>query len=150
MYLKTMATLAVLASAGIATAETVTPQQVSFTDGAVSQSLTGQPGDPAAGREVFSNRKLGNCLACHANDELAELSFHGQVGPMLDGVGDRWSEAELRAIVVNAKEVFEGTIMPAFYNARNINRPLKGFEDKTILSAQQVEDLVAYLMLLKE
>ena len=150
MYLKTMATLALLASAGFASAESISPQQVSFTDGAVPQSLTGEPGNPAEGREVFANRKLGNCLACHANEDLAEQAFHGQIGPMLDGVGDRWSEAELRAIVVNAKEVFEGTIMPAFYNARPINRPLKGFEDKTILSAQQVEDLVAYLMLLKE
>ena len=90
MYLKTMATLAVLASAGFASAESISPQQVSFTDGAVPQSLTGEPGNPAEGREVFANRKLGNCLACHANEDLAEQAFHGQIGPMLDGVDDRW------------------------------------------------------------
>jgi len=82
----------------------------------------------------------------HATSE----SFHGEVGPILDGVADRWNEAELRGIVSNAKMMFDGTIMPAFYRDAGYNRPLENFDGKTILSAQQIEDIVAYLMTLKE
>lgn len=114
-------------------------------------SLTGVAGDPAKGREWFANRKLGNCLACHANDDLAEEQFHGEIGPYLEGIGDTYTEAELRAIVINSKEVFgDATIMPAFYKTDGLNRVAKKFAGKTILSAEQVEDIVAYLATLKE
>ena len=73
-----------------------------FNAGAVGANLTAQAGDPAAGRKVFMNRKLGNCLACHANEDMSDQSFHGEVGPALDGVADRWEEAELRCIIVNS------------------------------------------------
>lgn len=142
--------VALLLMAAGAEAETVAPIDVVFVDGAVAQSLTGVPGDPAAGRKWFADRKLGNCLACHANADMASESFHGEIGPPLDGVADRWSEAEIRGIVTNSKMTFEATIMPAFYRDYGLNRVLKGFEGKSILSAQQVEDVVAYLMTLKE
>ena len=136
--------------APIAFADAVKPMEVAFVDGAVSTSLTGQPGDPVVGRAVFANRKQGNCLACHVNADLAEESFHGEVGPPMDGVADRWQEAELRAIVTNSKKVFEGTIMPAFYVDSGYERPLEDFAGQSILTAQQVEDVVAYLMTLKD
>ena len=136
--------------AGAAVAGTVAPGDVAFEDGAVTASLTGVAGDAAKGKEWFVGRKLGNCLACHMNSDTAEQPFHGEVGPPLDGVADRWSEAELRGIVTNSKMMFEGTIMPSFYKDAGYTRPLKGFDGKTILSAQQVEDIVAYLMTLKE
>ena len=123
---------------------------VSFKDGAVAVSLTGVPGDAASGRDTFKNRKLGNCLACHANDDMPEQQFHGEIAPPLSGVGDRWDEAELRGIVTNAKMMFEGTIMPAFYQDAGFVRTLSTFEGKSILTAQQVEDVVAYLLTLKE
>ncbi len=126
------------------------PQDVTYADGAVAASLTGVAGDAAKGRAVFTGRKLGNCLACHVNSEIPELSFHGEVGPPLDGTGSRWSEAELRGIVSNSKQTFEDTIMPGFYVNSGYFRPLKGFEGTSILTAQQVEDVVAYLMTLKE
>ena len=66
------------------------------------------------------------------------------------GVGDRWEAAELRGIVVNAKMMFDGTIMPAFYIDSGYERPLKKFDGKSILTAQQVEDVVAYLLTLKD
>lgn len=131
-------------------AEDVKPMDVAFSDGGVEASLTGVAGDAANGRKVFANRKQGNCLACHMNEDLSEESFHGEVGPPMDGVADRWSEAELRAIVTNSKKVFEGTIMPAFYVDAGYERPLEDFAGKSILSAQQVEDVVAYLGTLKE
>lgn len=141
------ATLAVAASAH---AGEVAPDQVAFSDGAVATSLTGTPGDPANGRKVFMNRKKGNCLACHRNSDLAEQPFHGEIGPPLDGIASRRSEAEIRGILVNAKMTFEGTIMPSFYRLENGARTAKKFQGKTILTAQEVEDVLAYLLTLKE
>ena len=144
------ATLVAVMAASAAMAETVAPGDVKYEDGAVTASLTGVAGDATKGREWFVGRKLGNCLACHVNSQVTDHGFHGEVGPPLDGVADRWEEAELRGIVSNSKMMFEGTIMPAFYKDAGYNRPLDKFEGKTILSAQQVEDIVAYLMTLKE
>lgn len=141
---------AIAGLAGLALAVTP-PAEVTVEEGAIAESLTGQPGDPAKGREWFAGRKLGNCLACHKNSELEEQPFHGEVGPPLDGVADRWSEGELRAILVDAKQVFgDQTIMPSFYRDGGYNRPLEEFQGKTILEAQQVEDVLAYLLTLKE
>ncbi len=134
----------------MASAETVAPTAVMFDDVMVTQSLTGAAGDAAAGRDVFANRKLGNCLACHMNEDWSEQSFHGEVGPPLDGVADRWTEAELRGIVINAKMMFPDTLMPAFYVDSGFERPLEKFAGKSILNAQQVEDVIAYLQTLTE
>ena len=129
----------------------VAPMAVKFTDDGVMASLTGTAGDAVKGRSVFSNRKLGNCLACHVNAEQKEHSFHGEVGPPLDGVADRYSEAELRAIVIDSKKALtDETIMPGFYSLDLGVRVRKNFKGKTILTAQQVEDVVAYLATLKE
>ena len=151
MKLTTITFVAGAALASFATAETVAPADVQFDEyGAVAASLTGVAGDAENGRKVFMNRKKGNCLACHVNDDMSEQSFHGEVGPELNGVADRWETAELRGIVVNAKKMFDGTIMPAFYRDAGFNRTLKKFDGKAILSAQEVEDLLAYISTLKE
>ena len=140
--------IACMASGSVA-AE-IAPSDVTLGEyGAVEVSLTGQPGDPESGAQVVMDRKLGNCLACHANSDMADQPFHGEVGPMLDGVADRWSEAELRGMLVNSKNMFPGTIMPAFYVETGYTRPNEEFVGKTILTAQQIEDVVAYLSTLK-
>lgn len=142
---------ATAAFAAMASADTVAPDDVAFDDyGAAAASLTGVAGDAANGRKLFANRKLGNCLACHQNDDYLEQSFHGEVGPSLNGAGDRWNEAELRGIVSNAKNTFDGTIMPAFYRTSGFYRNMEKFDGKSILSAQDVEDVVAYLLTLNE
>jgi len=115
----------------------------------IPQSLTGQPGDPANGRKVAINRKKGNCLACHVMP-IPDQPYHGKVGPDLTGIGSRYDAAELRLRVVNPKVVNPDTIMPAFYRNDGLHRVLKGFDGTTILSAQEVEDVVAYLATLKE
>ncbi|MCV0396278.1 MAG: sulfur oxidation c-type cytochrome SoxX [Rhizobiaceae bacterium] len=129
----------------------VAPGDVQIEDMAVEASLTGTPGNPEEGAKTFANRSLGNCLACHAVEALAKEQFHGNVAPPLDGVADRWSQAELRAIVVDAKKVFsDESMMPGFYSldvGKNVREDLVG---KTILTAQQVEDVVAFLTTLKE
>lgn len=137
----------------VAGASEVSPVDVKFMeDGTqISSSLSGKAGDAATGRKIFSNRKLGNCLACHVNSDMKEHSFHGEVGPSLDGVADRYKAEELRAILVNSKKALnEETIMPGFYSLSLGVRIAKKFKDKTILNAQQVEDVVAYLQTLKE
>lgn len=132
-------------------AGTVKPGDVKIVDGVLAQPLTDKVGDPQKGRQWFMGRKLGNCLACHVNSDLKDQPYHGEVGPPLDGVGSRWSKDELRAIVVNSKEALSPeTIMPSFYREGGYNRVAEKFAGKTILSAQQVEDVVAYLLTLKD
>ena len=135
----------------------ISPGDVQFEEGAVAQSLTGTPGDAVEGRRIMTTKSLGNCVSCHAADAYADVPFHGEVGPWLDGAGSRWSEAELRGLVVNAKHTFEGTVMPAFYKTSGYIRPGDAYTGKAapadlppILSAQQIEDVVAYLMTLKD
>jgi sulfur-oxidizing protein SoxX len=150
MKILSLIVVATVFCASGANAGAIAPSDVKFEEGSVAQSLTGVAGDPAQGREVFKGRKLGNCLACHINADMPEESFHGEVGPEIAGVASRWEEAQLRAIVVNSKMVFEDTIMPAFYRDTGYTRPLEGFEGTSILTAQQVEDVIAYLQTLKE
>jgi sulfur-oxidizing protein SoxX len=118
-------------------------------DYAIPKPLTDQPGDPASGRATVIDRKLGNCLACHQISDIKEQQFHGEVGPPLDGVAERWDEGQLRLIVADSKAVFDGTIMPAFLKTEGFNHNLDKFEGKSILTAQQVEDVIAYLKTLK-
>ena len=145
----TITLAASLIAAGTAFADTA-PGDVVYADGAVEMSLTGVAGDAGNGRKVFANRKKGNCLACHVNSDWSELGFHGEVGPSLDGVGERWTEAELRGLLSNSKNTFEDTIMPAFYRADGYFRNREKFVGKTIISAQEVEDILAYLLTLTE
>ena len=116
---------------------------------AIPQALTDQAGDPAKGREVAINRKKGNCLACHIMP-IPEQSFHGEIGPDLNGIAGRYNEGELRLRVVDAKVLNPDTIMPAYYRSDGFHRVLKDFQGKTLLSAQEVEDIIAYLQTLKE
>lgn len=155
MKLSTLTLAASLVASGAFAAEPVAPADVVYTDGAVEASLTGTPGNPEEGVKVFTSRAIGNCVACHEVTSLS-AAFPGNVGPMLDGVGSRWNEAELRGIVANAKLMYDGTIMPAFYKVDGFTRPGNGYTGKAaetiapILSAQQVEDVVAFLMTLKD
>ncbi len=114
----------------------------------ITDSLTGNAGDPVKGRAVAIDRKLGNCLACHKMP-IPEQQFHGEVGPDLAGVAGRFSEGELRLRVVDSKKLIPDTIMPAFYRNSGFHRVAKKFQGKSVLSAEQVEDVVAYLMTLK-
>jgi sulfur-oxidizing protein SoxX len=119
-------------------------------DLAVAESLTGKAGDPKAGRKTFVNKKLGNCLACHANKEMSDQQFHGEVGPPLDGVAGRYKPGQLRAIVINSKAVFgPDTVMPGFYSLKVGKHVRKDLVGKTILTAAEIEDVVAYLNTLK-
>jgi sulfur-oxidizing protein SoxX len=154
---RSILTVSLICATMSASAAEVAPTDVKFTDGAITDSLSGTVGDPVAGREVLANRALGNCVACHQITEMSDVPFHGEIGPMLDGTGSRWSEAELRGIVANAKMMFPDSLMPSFYRTVGYTRPGNAFTgeaaDSTfgpLLTAQQVEDVVAYLVTLKE
>lgn len=115
----------------------------------IPQSLTGKPGDPEKGRAVAIHRQKGNCLACHTLP-VPEQPFHGEVGPDLNGVASRLSEGEIRLRIVNPKYFNPGTIMPAFYKTDGLHRVAKKWQGKPMLTAEEIEDVVAYLMTLKE
>lgn len=155
----TAMTVAAVLVAGSAFANPVAPGDVQYDEyGAVAASLTGVAGDAANGAKVMTNRGLGNCVACHAVTALNDAPFHGEVGPTLDGVGGYRTEAELRGIVANAKKTFEGSVMPSFYKSTGFIRPGDGYTGKAaatdelppILSAQDIEDVVAFLLTLKD
>ncbi|WP_298984020.1 sulfur oxidation c-type cytochrome SoxX [uncultured Roseibium sp.] len=144
-------------TASSAFAEAVKPTDVVFVDGAVETSLSGVAGDPASGAEIM-NKGAGNCIACHQVSALSHLAFHGEIGPPLDGVADRWTVPELRGIVANAKVMFDGSLMPSFYRTEGFIRLGDAYtgeahgdgEVQPLLTAQQVEDVVAFLVTLKE
>ena len=154
------ASLATIVSAVVATAsiaaEPPAPSAVEFDIGSVPQALTEQPGDVDQGKIIMSTNALGNCVACHQISAMPDVDFQGNVGPSLDGVAERYDEAHLRGLVIDAKRTFDGTIMPAFYKNEGYVRAGDGYTGKAaegtippILDAQQVEDVVAYLLTLK-
>jgi len=116
---------------------------------AIQEPLCGLKGDPQRGRALAADSHGGNCLACHRLP-IPEEAFHGTVGPPLDGVGARYSEAQLRMRIVDEQQINPFTIMPGFYrDPRLANRVAADYWGKTFLSAQQVEDILAYLVTLK-
>lgn len=119
-------------------------------DFSISAPLGGLKGDPVNGRKVAIHRGKGNCLACHQMP-IPEEEFHGEVGPPLVGVGSRYDAGQLRLRIVNMQEINPGTLMPPFYkHPDQFSRVSKKYQGRTILTAQEVEDLVAYLMTLKQ
>lgn len=116
---------------------------------AVTQRLTDAPGDPLRGRAIVANRQIGLCLLCHSGP-IAEERFQGTLAPDLAGAGRRWSAAQLRLRVADAQALNPDSIMPAYFRTTGLNRVAAAYRDKPLLSAQQVEDVVAYLVTLRD
>lgn len=112
----------------------------------VPAPLTATPGNPAQGRELLVKRENANCILCHA---LPEVRFSGDLAPTLAGVGARLSPAQLRLRVADNARVYPNTIMPAYYRSSGLRQVAAQYQGRTILSAQEVEDVVAYLGTLK-
>ncbi len=106
------------------------------------------PGDAVRGRAIVANRQLGLCLLCHTGP-FPEERFQGNLAPDLAGAGSRWSAAQLRARLVDPARFNPNTIMPAYYKIDGLSRVAAPLQGKTILSAQQIEDVVAYLQTLR-
>jgi L-cysteine S-thiosulfotransferase len=115
----------------------------------IPDSLTGQPGDAARGRAIVANRTVGLCLLCHSAP-IPEERLQGNLAPNLAGAGTRWTAGQLRLRLVDPARLVPNTIMPPYYRLDHLQRVAKNFADKPILTAEQLEDVVAYLASLKE
>ena len=115
---------------------------------AIPASLTGAKGDPARGRAIVTNRSVGLCLLCHSGP-FPDERFQGNMAPDLAGAGARWSEGGLRLRLVDARKLNPATIMPPYYVVDGMNRVVPSLRGKPILSAEQIEDVVAFLATLK-
>jgi L-cysteine S-thiosulfotransferase len=114
----------------------------------IATSLTGTPGDAGRGRALVIERS-STCILCH-NGPFPEQRFQGDLAPNLAGAGSRWSEAQLRLRLVDASRLNASTIMPSYYRADGLDRVGASWRGKPILSAEQIEDIVAYLVTLRE
>jgi sulfur-oxidizing protein SoxX len=125
------------------------PQPYAVSGDAIVQPLTATPGDAARGRAIVANRSVGLCLLCHSAP-IAEERFQGTLAPSLAGAGSRWSVPQLRLRIADGSRLNPDTIMPPYYRTTGLQRVAKAFEGKTILTAGQIEDVVAYLATLKD
>ena len=118
-------------------------------DGTIPEPLTAQPGDPQRGRRIVLDRDGGDCTICHAMP-LPQREFHGTVDPPLDGIGRRATPGALRLRLVDPKVFNAETIMPAYYRVAGLHRVLERYRAKPVLTAQQIEDIIVYLLTLTD
>lgn len=116
---------------------------------AIPAPLTGVLGDAARGRTIVGNRQVGLCLLCHSGP-FPEEKFQGTLAPDLKGAGKRWSEGQLRLRIVDSSRLFPDTIMPSYYRIDGLTRVAPAFAGKPVLTAEQIEDVVAYLVTLRD
>ena len=115
----------------------------------IKQPIGGRLGNAERGKKVVIDRNRGNCLACHSMP-IPEEPFHGTIGPSLNGLASRLNEAQIRLRVVDEQQINPMSIMPGYYRDPKLyRRVLWEYEGQTLLGAQDVEDVVAYLATLK-
>jgi L-cysteine S-thiosulfotransferase len=115
---------------------------------AIPESLTGVSGDATRGRALVLER-TSTCILCHSGP-FPEEKFQGDLAPSLAGAGSRWSAGQLRLRLVAASRLNPATIMPSYYRVEGLERVGPAWRDKPILTAEQIEDIVAYLATLRE
>jgi sulfur-oxidizing protein SoxX len=116
---------------------------------AIPASLTGATGDPGRGRAIVTNRQVGLCLLCHSGP-FPEERLQGTMAPDLKGAGGRWSQGQLRLRIVDAARLKPDTIRPPYYRSDGLQRVAPSFRGKPVLTAEQIEDVVAFLATLRE
>lgn len=114
----------------------------------VEMTLAGTPGDPARGRALVANRQLSLCLLCH-QAPISEVQFQGDISSNLAGAGTRWTAAQLRQRINDPRIENPASVMPAYSRTESLTRVAAAWRDKPILDAQQIEDIVAWLVTLK-
>ncbi|HET7881352.1 MAG TPA: sulfur oxidation c-type cytochrome SoxX [Acetobacteraceae bacterium] len=115
---------------------------------ALDTPLTDAPADPVRGRAIVEDRQLSACLLCHAGPFPAP-HLQGTIGPSLDGVGSRLSPGQIRLRLVDARKLNPDTVMPPYYVVDGLNRVGQAWQGRPALSAQQIEDVVAFLATLR-
>lgn len=113
----------------------------------IPASLTGAKGDPVRGRALVASRQAGLCLLCHSGP-FPEERFQGDLAPDLRNAA-RLTEGQIRQRIVDPGKANPGSFMPAYYRTEGLTRVAPAFRGQTILSAEQIEDIVAYLMTLR-
>jgi L-cysteine S-thiosulfotransferase len=131
-----------------ATAKAEAPAPYTVIGDGIPDSLTGKPGDAAHGRELLLDR-ASTCILCHSGP-FPEIRFQSDLAPNLAGAGNRWSVSQLRLRLVDASRLNPVTIMPSYYRVEGLVRVGQTWRDKPILSAEQIEDIVAYLATLRD
>ncbi len=111
--------------------------------------LDGLVGDTTRGRAIVASRQAGLCLLCHGGP-IPEERFQGNLAPDLAGAGQRWTAAQLRLRLVDPRQLNPDSIMPAYYRSTGLTRVGRAWEGRTLLTAQQLEDVVAYLATLRD
>jgi sulfur-oxidizing protein SoxX len=115
---------------------------------AVDTPLTTQPGDATRGLQIVEDRQLGDCLLCHSGPFPAP-HLQGTIGPSLSGVGSRLTAGQIRLRLMDARKLNPETVMPPYYVADGLNQVAHQWRGKTALTAQQIEDVVAFLTTLR-
>jgi sulfur-oxidizing protein SoxX len=144
---RSLTTLAILLALGSA-ADAQALRPFAVVGDAIPASLTGAAGDATRGRALVVER-TSTCILCHSGP-FPEQRFQGDVAPSLAGTGKRWSEGEIRLRLVDASRFNAATIMPSYYRIDGLNRVGRAWQGKPILTAEQIEDIVAYLVTLRE
>ena len=103
-------------------------------------------GDVARGREAFVSREAGHCVLCHRAPGVEPA---GNVGPSLDGIGSRLSTAQIRQRIADITSVYPDSVMPTFHRIEGMRRVSRAYEGQPVLSARQVDDIVAWLATLR-
>ena len=134
----------------LATASVCAQPLVSYriADGKIAAPLTNQPGDVARGKAAALSREGGNCFLCHAFPDAGDTPL-GNIGPPLAGVGARLTAAQLRLRLVDSTRINRASVMPAYYRVEGLQQVAANYAGKPILTAQQVEDVIAYLLTLR-
>jgi sulfur-oxidizing protein SoxX len=118
-------------------------------DDAVPGPLTATPGDAARGRAIVLNRQRGLCLLCHSGP-FPEERFQGDLAPSLAGAGSRWSAGQLRLRLIDSRRLNPDSIMPSYYRTEGLHRVGPAWQGKPILTAEKIEDVLAFLLTLRE
>ena len=116
---------------------------------AIPVPLTDVAGDAARGRAVVESRQVGTCVLCHAGPFPAER-LPATIGPDLRGVGDRLTPGQIRLRLVDPARVNPDSVMPGYFRIDGLVRVGAAFRGRSVLTAQQIEDAVAFLATLKE
>ena len=117
-------------------------------NGEIKASLTGRPGDPAKGRAIVTDRTTGLCLLCHSGP-FPEARQQGDLAPSLAGAGSRNTISRLRLRIVDSRKLNPATIMPSYYRTDDLHQVGASWQGKPVLTAEQIEDVVAFLATLK-
>jgi sulfur-oxidizing protein SoxX len=139
---------AIVVVCGVAGARAEVLRPLVVVGDAIPRSVTGARGDPQRGRDVAVKRELGNCLLCH-RIPIPEERFQGTIGPDLSGVAGRLSEGQIRLRIVDESRLNPQTIMPPYYRLEGLQRVMAAYRGRPVLTAEQVEDAVAFLLTLR-